>query len=86
MPEISRFFGMVITMNYHDHNPPHFHVEYQGFKAICDIKMTRIIKGKLPPTADKIIVKWAEQYKKELLESWEMAVTGRQPKRIPEAR
>ena len=28
MPEISRFFGMVIAMYYNDHAPPHFHVRY----------------------------------------------------------
>ena len=28
MPEISRFLGIIITMYYNDHNPPHFHVRY----------------------------------------------------------
>ncbi len=28
MPEISRFLGIVICMYFNDHNPPHFHVEY----------------------------------------------------------
>ena len=26
MPEISRFFGIIIQMYYNDHEPPHFHV------------------------------------------------------------
>jgi len=34
MPELSRFYGIVIKMYYNDHNPPHFHVEYSGDEAI----------------------------------------------------
>ena len=37
MPEISRFFGIVISMNYDDHNPPHFHVRYGGARATVEI-------------------------------------------------
>jgi len=37
MPEISRFFGIIITINYGDHPPPHFHVRYGGQKALIDI-------------------------------------------------
>ena len=86
MPEVSRFFGIVVTINYHDHAPPHFHVEYQGFNAMYEIATGKLVRGKFPPTADQIVSKWAGQYKKELLESWELAVNGRPPKRIPEAR
>lgn len=38
MPEISLFFGIRITMFYSDHNPPHFHAEYAGCKALIDIQ------------------------------------------------
>lgn len=38
MPEISLFYGIRITMYYDDHNPLHFHAEYNGNKAIIDIK------------------------------------------------
>ena len=38
MPEISRFFGIVISMNYNDHAPPHFQVRYGSEKAIVDIR------------------------------------------------
>jgi len=37
MPEISRFFGIVIKMFFDDHNPPHFHAEYSGDIALIDI-------------------------------------------------
>ena len=38
MPEISLFCGIRITMFYSDHNPPHFHAEYGGYKALVDIQ------------------------------------------------
>jgi Domain of unknown function (DUF4160) len=47
MPEISRFFGIVITMYYNDHPPPHFHVRYGQQKAIVDIQTLEILEGKL---------------------------------------
>jgi len=28
MPELSRFFGVIVMMFYDDHPPPHFHVRY----------------------------------------------------------
>jgi hypothetical protein len=37
MPEICRFLGIVITMYFNDHNPPHFHVRYEDFRAIVGI-------------------------------------------------
>jgi hypothetical protein len=38
MPEISRFFGIVVRMYYADHEPPHFHVRYSGQKALIAIR------------------------------------------------
>ena len=86
MPEISRFFGMIITINYRDHNPPHFHAEYQGYEAIYNIKTAKKIKGQFPPSLNKILEKWARQYRKELLKSWDKARNNEPPKRVPEAR
>lgn len=40
MPEISRFFGIVIKMFFDDHNPPHFHAEYGGDLVLIDISNT----------------------------------------------
>ncbi len=82
MPEISRFFGVVITINYNDHNPPHFHAEYQGFEAVYDIKKSVKIEGYFPPSLNKIIIKWAKKYKKELLENWELTRSGEPPNKI----
>ncbi len=85
MPEISRFFGVVITINYHDHNPPHFHAEYQGLEAVYNINTGKKMEGQLPPSLNKIILKWAKQYKKELLKNWRLAKKGEPPHKIPGA-
>lgn len=69
MPEISRFYGIVIRMFYDDHNPPHFHVEYQDFEAIIEIE-SGIIKGEMPRRALKLIYDWLDLHKDELNENW----------------
>lgn len=47
MPEISRFYGIIIRMFYNDHNPPHFHVIYQENEALIDIRTLEIIEGSI---------------------------------------
>ncbi|MFZ0132432.1 MAG: DUF4160 domain-containing protein, partial [Desulfobacterales bacterium] len=49
MPEISRFFGIIIKMYFEDHNPPHFHAEYSGNMALIDIHSLSVFSGQLPP-------------------------------------
>ena len=56
MPEVSRFYGMVIKMYFRDHNPPHFHVEYQDYMTKTDIK-TGVVEGKMPNTDLKLVLK-----------------------------
>lgn len=73
MPEISRFFGIVIAIFYDDHNPPHFHARYQNFKATIDIKNLTIIQGKLPPRVFGLVAEWASIHKKALLKNWKLA-------------
>lgn len=46
MPEISRFYGIIIRMFYNDHNPPHFHVLYQEDEALINIMTLEILEGK----------------------------------------
>ncbi len=48
MPEISRFFGIVIKMFFDDHNPPHFHAEYGNDLALIDIRSLTVFSGRLP--------------------------------------
>ena len=47
MPEISRFFGIVIRMYFDDHNPPHFHATYTGLEAQIGMELIGILEGAL---------------------------------------
>lgn len=71
MPEISRFYGIIIRMYFSDHNPPHFHAEYQGKQAEYNIKTLEIIAGKISKRANALILEWASLHRNELLENWE---------------
>lgn len=82
MAFISRFFGIVIKMYYNEHNPPHFHADYQGFRAVFDIKTGEKITGKFPVKAEKIINEWALQRKTELLHNWDRTQEGKTFRRI----
>jgi hypothetical protein len=73
MPELSRFFGLVIFMFYRDHPPPHFHVRYGGQRAIIDIRSLAVLEGHLSPRALGLVTEWAALHRGELLEAWERA-------------
>jgi hypothetical protein len=72
MPEIGRFFGIVITMYYNDHPPPHFHVRYGQQKAIVEIQTLSILEGKLSARVFGLVSEWAESHQAELLANWEL--------------
>ncbi len=67
MPEISRFYGIIIRMYIKDHSPPHFHAEYGGNEAMINIQTGEIIHGDLPRRALRLVQDWAELHKEELL-------------------
>jgi hypothetical protein len=73
MPEISRFYGIVIKMYFGDHPPPHFHAEYAEDTAIVDIRTLSIISGSLPQRAMGLVAEWAMLHREELLELWSRA-------------
>jgi len=75
MPEISRFYGLIVLMNFKDHAPPHFHVWYGEYKAIVTIQ-DGIVKGEMPQRALKMIFDWMEIHKEELLTDWNLALKG----------
>jgi hypothetical protein len=56
MPEISRFFGIVIKMFFDDHNPPHFHAEYGGDRALIDIRTLAVFSGRLAPRVIGLVI------------------------------
>jgi hypothetical protein len=73
MPEISRFLGMIIAMFHKDHNPPHFHVRYNSYKASISIDDLSVISGKLPPKVLGLAIEWASVHQKELKSNWKRA-------------
>ena len=73
MPEISRFFGIVIKMFFEDHGPPHFHAEYGGDQALVDIRNLSVFSGRLSPRVTGLLIEWATLHQKELLENWHRA-------------
>jgi len=83
MPEISRFFGILIAMYHNDHQPPHFHVRYGGQKAIINLHTLELLEGKLPPRLHRLVLKWATLYQQELLQNWELARNQQPLNKIP---
>ena len=81
MPVISRFYGIVIYIFYDEHNPPHFHAEYAGHKALITLK-DDIVKGEMPKRALKLIFEWMEMHYDQLMEDWELSLKGQPLKSI----
>ena len=77
MPEISRFFGIVIGMYYKEHGVPHFHAKYGGQRASFAISDLRLIEGHLPKRNIALVLEWAFEHRDELMENWELARTGK---------
>lgn len=74
MPEISRFFGIIIAMFHNDHNPPHFHARYGSYKVAIRIEDFTVLEGYFPPRALGLVMEWAAIHKDELLMDWELAI------------
>ena len=83
MPEISRFFGIIILMHFNEHAPPHFHSKYGSSKCSVDLQTLRVMAGQLPRRAMAMTLEWAAEYRKELMENWELCANGRTPRKIP---
>ena len=73
MPELSRFYGIIIGMYYDDHPPPHFHVQYGEHKAKVAIESLAVLRGYLPGRALGLVVEWASFHREELLSRWHAA-------------
>ena len=77
MPIISRFLGIIITMYWSDHAPPHFHAKYGEYAIIVTIE-GGVIEGKFPKRALQHVLEWLELHQHELLENWQRC-QNRQP-------
>jgi len=76
------FFGIIIRMYHNEHNPPHFHAEYQGQRGLFDFD-GELLRGNMKShTAKKLIKEWAILHRDELLENWNKASQGKSIARI----
>lgn len=82
MPELSRFYGIVIQMYFADHAPPHFHAFYSGSKAVIEIDTLAMIEGSLPPRARGLVIEWATIHQDELREAFHKAQALQTPEKI----
>jgi len=85
MPEISRFFGVIIRMYWEPdapHNAAHFHAYYQGEGAVFSIDNVELMAGNLPKRQLRLVTAWAELHREELIEDWQLVISGGEPKSI----
>lgn len=73
MPEISRFYGIVIKMFFKpkEHDPSHIHALYGEYVGIFDLQSMKMTEGDLPRKAQDLIEEWLGKHQKDLLEMWE---------------
>jgi hypothetical protein len=82
MPELCRFYGIIIRMFWGDHPPPHFHAIYGEHEALIEIRSSEIIEGSLPLGARSlgsqwIALQWIALHRTELIEQWDLARQSR---------
>lgn len=85
MPEIARFFGIVVRMYAEPggpHHLPHIHATYQECQAVVAIGSGEVLGGQLPSRALRLLVAWIEIHRRELLEDWTLLQSGRPPFKI----
>jgi hypothetical protein len=82
MPEVSRFFGIVVRMFYDDHDPPHVHVEYQDDRALLDFR-GNVLRGELRSrTALRLVREWIDRHTTDLEKDWALSRAGRELEKI----
>ena len=73
MPEVSRFYGVVIRMYFREHGPTHFAAEYGGDEVLVGIEDLAVLEGRLPPRALGFVIEWASLHQADLRAAWERA-------------
>jgi len=82
VPEVSRFYGIVIKLFFNEHDPPHFHAEYGSERMAVRIDSLSVMAGKLSPRALGLVMEWASLHQKELLDAWQLARNDQSPGKI----
>ena len=70
MPTIAIFYGMIITMYWEDHPPPHYHVRYKDHRAVVAIETGLLLRGTLPSGAKRTLEEWTHRHRAELMANW----------------
>ena len=86
MPEISRFFGIIIRMYVElgaPHHHPHLHAYYQNAVGIYRIDQIEMIEGSLSKREQRLVEAWVVLHQNELLENWERLQSSELPFKIP---
>ena len=81
MPEISRFYGIVIKMFFKpkEHEPSHIHALYGEHVGVFDLQSRKMTDGDLPAKAQELVREWLEQYYAELQKMWDTQIIRRLP-------
>ena len=74
MPELSRFYGIIISIYRDEHPPPHFHARYGEYEASFVIETGALLRGEVPPRIRNLIVEWMELHQEELMDNWHRAM------------
>jgi hypothetical protein len=82
MPELSRFYGIVVFMNYNDHAPPHFHARYQNQEVMIEIE-SGVVRGEMTKRALKMLFEWLELHEAEVMQNWNRARARQALEKIP---
>ncbi len=81
MPEISRFYGIIISLFGKDHNPPHVHFTYGNYECSISV-IDRVVEGKAPAKVIAKVNEWIDLHEQELLTLWEKAQKGEKIGRV----
>jgi hypothetical protein len=73
MPEVSRFYGIIVRLYFREHPPPHFHALYGEHEAQIEITTGRVLEGDLPNTALRLLEQWRVAHAAELMADWNRA-------------
>jgi hypothetical protein len=82
MPELCRFYGIIVRMFYGDHPPPHFHAIYQGERISVNINTLEVIEGNMSRRAQSLVLEWAHLHRAELRQAWDLASRNLEPSKI----
>lgn len=73
MPEISRFYGIIIKMFFKpkEHEPSHIHAIYGEYLGEFNIKTLEMLQGDLPKKAQELVKEWMQKYQADLQKMWD---------------